>query len=361
MDKGGMARRPVSIVLSESERAQLENWVRQPKTQARYAERARIILWAAQGLSNLQIAQRLDTRPARVCKWRTRFDQERLAGLADDFRPGKSPVYDEQSRQRLLDKLDEAPPKGFSTWTGPLLAAALKDMSVHQIWRELRALGISLARRRSWCVSTDPQFASKAADIVALYLQPPQNALVIAVDEKPCIQALEREQGWLRLPNGRALSGRAHEYIRHGTSTLFAALDVVTGEVQAGHYTRRRRREFLDFMNEVVQAHPGQELHVVLDNLNTHKPKNDRWLAQHPKVHFHYTPTHASWLNQVEVWFSILTRQTLRGASLTSVRQLRESIDAFIKTYNQSAAPFEWTKVSVHQKRLENKYSNLCN
>jgi len=355
-----MPRHAVPIVLSESERFHLKNWLSQPKTRSRYAERARIILWAAEGLSNAKIAERLDTRQARVSKWRTRFDQERLAGLADDFRPGKAPVYDERSRQRLLAQLDQRPPAGFSTWTGPLLATALGDVSVHQVWRELRALGISLARRRSWCLSTDPEFAQKAADIIGLYLDPPDHAVILAVDEKPCIQALEREQGWLRLPNGRALTGRSHEYTRHGTTTLFAALNIATGEVQAGHYKRRRRREFLDFMNELVQAHPDQQLHVVLDNLNTHKPKNDRWLAQHPKVHFHYSPTHASWLNQVEVWFSILTRQTLRGASLKSVRQLRDAIDAFIKAYNQSAAPFEWTKVSVRAKRLEDKYSNLC-
>jgi transposase len=355
-----MPRPAVPIVLSESERTHLKNWVRQPKAQARYAERARIVLWAAEGLTNAKIAERLNTRPARVCKWRTRFDQERLAGLADDFRPGKIPVYDERTRERLLRQIDQAPPAGYTTWTGPLLAQALGDVSVHQVWRELRALGISLARRRSWCLSTDPEFAQKAADIIGLYLDPPDHALVLAVDEKPCIQALEREQGWLRLPDGRALTGRSHEYIRHGTTTLFAALNVATGEVQAGHYARRRRREFLDFMNEVTQAHPDRQMHVVLDNLNTHKPKNDRWLAQHANVHFHYTPTHASWLNQVEVWFSILTRQTLRGASLKSVQELREAIDAFIKAYNQQAAPFEWTKVSVKAKALEGKYANLC-
>lgn len=355
-----MPRHAVPIVLSESEQVHLENWMRQPKAQARYVERARIILWAAEGLTNAKIAERLNTRPARVCKWRTRFDQERLAGLADDFRPGKTPVYDERTRERLLRQIDQAPPAGYSTWTGPLLAQALGDVSVHQVWRELRSLGISLARRRSWCLSTDPEFTQKAADIIGLYLDPPDHAVVLAVDEKPCIQALEREQGWLRLPDGRALTGRAHEYIRHGTTTLFAALNIATGEVKAGHYPRRRRREFLDFMNELVQAHPGRQLHVVLDNLNTHKPKNDRWLAQHPNVHLHYTPTHASWLNQVEVWFSILTRQTLRGASLKSVQQLREAIDAFIKAYNQNAAPFEWTKVSVKAKRLEGKYANLC-
>lgn len=355
-----MPRQATPICLTESERAQLEGWLRQPRTEARFAERARIVLWAADGLSNKQIAGRLDTRLARVSKWRIRFDQERLAGLADDFRPGIAPTYGPETRTRILKVLDQTPPVGYSTWSGPLVAQALGDVSVHQVWRELRHLGISLARRRSWCVSTDPEFAQKAADIVALYLAPPENAVVLAVDEKPCIQALQRDQGWIRLPNGKALSGQAHEYTRHGTTTLFAALNVISGEVKAGHYKRRRRREFLDFMNEVVQNHSGKEMHVILDNLNTHKPKNDRWLAQHPKIHFHYTPTHASWLNQVEIWFSILSRQALRGANLHSVAELRQRIDAFIQAYNQTAAPFEWTKVKVSSKKLEHKYSSLC-
>jgi len=355
-----MPRKPAPISLSKAERAQLKHWAAQPKTQARFADRARIILWAEEGLSNKRIAERLETRVARISKWRTRFDQERLAGLADDFRPGVAPQYGVPTRDRILRQLDEPPPEGYSTGSGPLLAKALGNVSTHQIWRELRGLGISLARRHSWCVSTDPEFAQKAADVVGLYLNPPENAVVIAVDEKPCIQALERDQGWIRLPNGQALSGHSHDYKRHGTRTLFAALDVITGQVIAGHYKRRRRREFLDFMNELIAQRPDQEMHVILDNLNTPKPKNDRWLAQHPKIHFHYTPTHASWLNQVEVWFSILSRQALRGANLHSVRELREKIDAFVQAYNQTAAPFEWTKVNVASKTLAHKYANLC-
>ena len=181
------------------------------------------------------------------------------------------------------------------------MAKALGDISALHVWWVLRRHGIHLQRRRSWCVSTDPQFAQKAADIVGLYLDPPENAVVISVDEKPAIQALERAQGWLRLPNGQAVRGHNHEYKRHGTTTLFAALEVHTGAVAVGHYQRRRRREFLDFMNRLVAQHPETELHVILDNLSTHKPKHDRWLARHPLVRFHYTPTHASWLNKMEV------------------------------------------------------------
>jgi transposase len=187
---------------------------------------------------------------------------------------------------------------------------------------------------------------------VGLYLAPPENAVVLSVDEKPHIQALERAQGYLRLPSGEALRGFGHEYTRHGTSTLFAALNVVTGQVQAGHYRRRRRREFLDFLNDVVAQYPDQTVHVILDNLSTHKPKRDRWLARHPNVHLHFTPTHASWLNLVECWFSILSRAALRGASFTDVAHLRAAIDAFVEVYNPTAAPFEWTKQVVYPGRL---------
>ena len=189
------------------------------------------------------------------------------------------------------------------------MAAALGDVDVQYVWRFLRAQKIDLAGRKSWCESNDPEFVAKAADVVGLYMAPPENAIVICVDEKPSIQALERAQGYLKLPNGRALTGHSHDYKRNGTTTLFAAFEVATGKVTAAHKKRRRRIEFLDFMNDIVAAHPDTAIHVVLDNLNTHKPKNDRWLKRHPNVHFHFTPTRASWLNQVEIWFSILEGQ----------------------------------------------------
>jgi transposase len=170
-------------------------------------------------------------------------------------------------------------------------------------------------------------------------VHPPEHAVVVCVDEKPHIQVLERAQGWLRLRNGKALNGFSHCYKRHGTTTLFAALEVATGQVQVGHYPRRRRRQFLDFMNGVVAAHRDKTLHVILDNLNTHKPKRDRWLAQHLQVHFHYTPTYSSWRNLVECWFSILSRQALRNLSCSEAQQLRGAIDRFVKAYQQTATP----------------------
>ena len=284
-----------------------------------------------------------------------RYAVRRLAGLDETGNRGAEPKYTAATGKRILVLLDAAPPQGYARWTGPLLSAALGDVDVQYVWRFLRAHKIDLAGRKSWCESNDPEFVAKAADVVGLYMAPPENALVICVDEKPSIQALERAQGYLKLPNGRALSGHSHDYKRNGTSTLFAAFDVATGKVTAAHKKRRRRVEFLDFMNDIVAAHPDTLIHVVLDNLKTHKPKNDRWLARHPNVRFHFTPTRASWLNQVEIWFSILEGLSLHGASFTSVKQLRQHIDNFIEAYNENAKPFVWTKAKVYQKRLKHR------
>ena len=266
--------------------------------------------------------------------------------------------YGPQAARRVLAQLAQAPPAGQASWTGESLAAALGDVSLAYVRRVLRAQGIHLQRRRSWCVSPDPEFAPKAADIVGLYLNPPRQAVVLCVDEKPHIQALERAQGWLRFADRRACTGFSHHYKRHGTSTLFAALEVATGQIHTQHARRRRRRDFLAFRNELLVAYPDQQLHVVLDNLNTHKPKDDRWLRQHPQVHFHFTPTYASWLNQIECWFSILSRRALRGASFTSPRQLRVAIDRFVQAYNATASPFAWTKQAVQPKGFMDSIGN---
>jgi len=353
-------RRATVVELTEAERKVLESWVRSGTTQRRLAERAAIILAAAEGKRTAEIAKDMSTRSARVSKWRTRFAREGIEGLKDKPRGGSPRRYTGETERRILAVIDEPPPEGYSTWSGPLIAKRLGDVSEHQVWRVTRAVGIHLQRRRSWCVSTDPQFAPKAADIVGLYLAPPENAVVLCVDEKPHIQALERAQGWLRLPNGKALTGYSHDYERHGTTTLFAALETTTGLVKTGHFHRRRRREFLAFMNEIVRSYPDRELHVIVDNLSTHKPRRDAWLSRHRNVHFHYTPTRACWLNQIEIWFSILSRRALHGASFTSTRQLREAIDRFVHAYNKSAAPFEWRKREVYPKRLKQYYANLC-
>jgi len=323
--------------------------------------RAKIVLAAAEGKQTCHIAKALSTRPATVSLWRKRFASKRMAGLEDRPRSGRPGTYDRDTERRILAQLDQPPPEGRARWNGRLVAEALGDVSKHQVWRVLKKHGICLERRRSWCISTDPEFASKAADIVGLYLNPPENAVVLSVDEKPQIQALERAQGWLRLPNGKALTGFSHHYKRHGTTTLFAALDVATGMVKAGHYNRRRRVEFLDFMNNLIADMPAdKEIHVILDNLNTHKPKRDLWLSRHPNVHLHYTPTYTSWLNQVECWFSILSRATLKGASFTSPQQLRDAIDRFVEAYNSRATPFQWTKREVRRVSPAPCYADLC-
>lgn len=349
----------IPIRLEDDTRQQLEAWVRAGKTERRLANRARIILESAAGTPAKDIAAMVGVQPYVVSRWRRRFVDAGLPGLSDRPRSGKPAVYGKAAETRILAVLDEPPPKGCARWNGRLIAAHLGDVSVDFVWAVMRRHQISLQRRRSWCVSTDPEFAPKAADIVGLYLDPPANAVVLCVDEKPMIQALERAQGWLRLPDGKTLTGFSDRYKRHGTTTLFAALEVATGMVHAGHYQRRRRREFLDFMNDLVAAYPDRQLHIILDNLSTHKKKNGRWLGQHPNVHFHFTPTNASWLNQVEVFFSILTRAALTGASFTSVRDLRRAITNFITAHNGDAAPFEWKKTEVHPKALTCTYSHL--
>ena len=225
----------------------------------------------------------------------------------------------------------------------------------------MRKEGICLQRQRSWCVSTDKEFATKAADIVGLYLNPPENALVISVDEKPSIQALERATGYVETDNGKLVRGFKSTYKRHGTLNLFAALQVATGQIKTSTTILKRREEFLQFMEQVVADLPAdRQVHVILDNYSTHK-KCDVWLSAHPSVHFHFTPTSASWLNQVEIWFGIMSRKALRGASFKNIDELRQAIEAFIAAYNPKAKPFKWRKRDVKGSQLRNTIVNLCN
>ena len=347
-----------SIELTQDDRTVLEGFVRSTKTEYRLLQRARIVLLAAGGMATRAIGREVGCTTGTASKWRVRFAKHRLEGLSETGNRGAAPKYTAQTDKRILAQLDTSPPDGYGRWSGPLIAAALGDVDVQYVWRFLRAQKIDLAGRKSWCQSNAPDFAAKAAEIVGLYLAPPENALVLAVDEKPSIQALERVQGYLKLANGRALTGQSHTYKRHGTTTLFAAFDIATGVVTGRQYKRRRRIEFLDFMNRIVKANQGREIHVILDNLNTHKPKCDRWLARHKNVHFHFTPTSASWLNQVEIWFSILAGKALKGASFHSLDALKAHINTFIESYNKTARPFVWTKSEVHQKRLIPRFSD---
>jgi transposase len=249
-----MILKAVEVRLKPKARAVLEARLRASTTEQRDVLRARIVLLSAEGRSTRSIAREVGTMPRTVSHWRGRFAREGLAGLTDKQRPGPAPKYTAETGRRILAVLERPPPAGFARWTGPLIASDLGDVSEQHIWRFLRAQQIDLDGRKSWCESDDPAFAAKAADVVGLYMAPPENAIVICVDEKPSIQALERAQGYLKLPNGRTLTGHSHDYKRNGTSTLFAAFEVATGKVTVAHKNRRRRVEFLEFRWQISKG-----------------------------------------------------------------------------------------------------------
>jgi len=319
-----------------------------------------MVLGCIDGEPVSQIARRLRVRPNTVIDWRSRFEREGPTGLLDRTRSGKPIQYGTDFRKQVMELLEKPPPQGQAHWDGPGVAEQL-NTSVHAVWRVLRKEGICLSRQRSWCVSTDPEFTAKAADIVGLYLNPPENALVISVDEKPSIQALERSTGYVETDNGKIVRGFKSTYKRHGTLNLFAALEVATGAIHTETTEKKRRIEFLEFMDHVVAELPdSKEIHVILDNYSIHK-KNDAWLAAHPNVSFHFTPTSASWLNQVEIWFGIMSRKALRGASFRSVIELRQAIEAFVAAYGPKAKPFVWRKREVKGSQLRSTIVNLRN
>jgi transposase len=315
-----------------------------------------------QGQENQQVAREVGTSIPSVSKWRRRFAERGLEGLQDGPRSGKPPTYGAAFRERVLALLEQPPPAGLAHWDGRTVAEKL-GASVHAVWRVLRRQGIYLQRLRTWCVSTDPEFAPKAAEVVGLYLNPPVKALVLSVDEKPSIhQAKERPSGYVQTDSGALVRALKSTYKRHGTLNLFAALEVATGQVHAQTTERKKREGFRAFLDGVIADCPvDQEIHVILDNYSTHK-KNDDWLAKYQgRVQFHFTPTSASWLNQVEIWFSLLTRKALRGASFKSQDQLREAIEAFVQHHNQHAHPFRWRKREVKGTQLSNTIINLRN
>ena len=345
---------------TEKDRETLEQMVRSRTEEVRMAERANIILKCLEGERVHRIAKDLHIRPNTVIEWRRRFEKDGLQGLKDRHRSGKPPTYDAEFRNNVIKTLELPPPAGQAQWDGPAVAKHL-DTSVDAVWRLLRKENICLSRQRSWCVSTDPEFIPKAADIVGLYLNPPENALVISIDEKPSIQALERTTGYVETDNGRIVRGFKSTYKRHGTLNLFAALEVATGAIHTQTTQQKRRLEFLAFMDQVLAGLPGdREIHVILDNYCIHK-RNDEWLAAHPNVHFHFTPTSASWLNQVEIWFGIFSRKALKGASFESIEHLRQAIEAFVAAYGPTAKPFVWRKREVKGTQLRNTIENLCN
>lgn len=320
-------------------------------------ERAKIILLCYEGKSIKSIAEQLDTYPNKIIEWRNRFVHSGLKGLLDKPRAGK-PVTYVDLKNKVLKTLSTSPPKGYGRWDAPLLSTEL-NCSPDAIWRVLKKEGISLLRQRSWCISTDKEFVPKAADIVGLYINPPLNAIVLCVDEKPSIQALERKTGYIQTRDGKIQRAYKSTYKRNGTLNLFAALEVATGKVIGKTTEYKKREDFIEYMDEVILEYTkDQDIHVVLDNYCTHK-KNEEWLSKNPNVHFHFTPTSASWLNQIEIWFGIFSRKSLKGASFKNTEELRDQIETYIKNSNKDCKPFKWRKREVKGAQIKDNIENL--
>ena len=355
-----MPRIAETPICSNDDLAILNTWAASRTGEVRMAERAKIILMAYEGQNDTAIASELGISLPTVGKWRRRFIEKGTEGLADLPRSGKPPVYEPvKTRNAILEKLEEPPPKGQAQWDGKALAKEL-NMSDDKVYRILRAEGICLQRRRSWCVSKDPNFAQKAADVVNLYLNPPEGSKVFSLDEKPSIQALERPTGYVRTQSGNIVIGEKSTYIRHGTVNLFAALEVSTGLVTTSFTEYKKRVDFLEFMDKIAEMNSSeQEIHVIMDNYCIHK-KCDEWLASHPNFSFHYTPTSASWMNLVEIWFGHLTRKALRGGSFKNLTELTDAIKDYISVSNNNAKPYVWKKREVKGSQLRNTIKNLC-
>ncbi len=338
-----MANSPApALVLRDGDGEVLGSWVRSTSIRAGLVQRARIVLLASQGVANARIAAEVGTTTTSVWKWRKRYAEAGLAGLDDAPRSGRPKQVDDE---RIIAATLRRPPKkyGVTHWSSRLLAEHLGigNATVARAWR---AYGVQPWRCETFKFSTDPELVGKVTDVVGLYLAPPENAIVLCVDEKSQIQALDRTAPMLPMRLGDA-EKRTHDYKRHGTTTLFAALEIATGHVTAAVKPKHRRQEFLSFLRQLDRAYPGQDLHLVLDNYATHKtPEVKDWLAKHPRFHVHFTPTSGSWLNLVEVWFGIIDRQAIRRGVFTSVKDLNAKIRQFITGWNNRKHPFVWTK-----------------
>lgn len=356
-----MARgRPLqSLVLSDDVRTQLESFERSRSLPAGLVRRAEIVLLCAQGLDNGTVAEMAGTSRQTVGKWRERFRKQGLMGLYDEPRSGRPRSIEEERIMELLQRtLHTAPPDEQDRWS-VRTAAAESDLSKSTVQRIWSAFGVQPHRQKHFKLSTDPFFVEKVIDVTGLYLNPPEHAMVLCVDEKSQVQALERTQPMLPLGLGY-VEGVTHDYVRHGTTTLFAALDVASGEVVTQCKPRHRHQEFLAFLKHIDASIPeGLEVHLVMDNYATHKhAKVRRWLAARPRYHVHFTPTYASWLNQVEIWFNIITQRAIRRGSFSSVAELTARIDRFVTTYNaKHARPFVWTATA---ESILAKLDRLC-
>jgi len=355
MARTGRPKQPLDLTTEEEEF--LRRLVRRYKTSQLLAQRARIVLLCAEGLLSTEVAHRLGITDTTVGKWRRRFLKERIHGLVDASRSGgPRSVNDEQVAELIRETL-ETKPAGGTHWSTRSMAEkqGLSQSTVTRIWR---AFGLQPHRSETFQLSSDPFFVEKVRDVVGLYMDPPDNAMVLCVDEKSQIQALNRKQPLLPLFPGQAERGTP-EYERNGTTSLFAALDIATGWVLGKCYRRHRSKEFLRFLKEIDKAVPPDlDLHIVLDNYATHKtPAVKKWLLRRPRYHLHFTPTHSSWLNMIESWFSILTNKQIKRGAFRSTRQLEEKIHEFVEAYNEKPKPFVWTK---NADQLLESLARLC-
>jgi transposase/DNA-binding CsgD family transcriptional regulator len=334
-----------ALGLRDHDRERLASWTRSSSVRAGLAQRARIVLLAADGVSNTEIAARVGVSRQTVVSWRSRYMRRGIAGLHDEARPGRPRLVD---HGRIITETLMPPPKklGVTHWSSRLLAARLgvANSTIARAWRDF---GVQPWRAETFKFSTDPELVAKVTDVVGLYLAPPENAIVLCIDEKSQIQALDRTAPILPMQPGLA-ERRSHDYVRHGTTTLFAALEIATGTVTAACQPRHRHQEFLRFLKQVAKTYPDRELHLVMDNYAAHKrPEIRDWLDANPRVQVHFTPTSGSWLNLVEVWFGIIERQAIRRGTFRSVKELNTKIRAFIDNWNDDRAhPFVWTKTA---------------
>lgn len=345
------------LTLKDNEREELERIARSRSAAHGLVRRAQIILASAGGEANTSIAHRLGVTNPTICHWRKKWFEQGLAGLYGEARPGRPRTHDEEAVADLLRTVLKSKPSGGTHWT-VRSAAEATGLSKSTVARMLALFGVQPHRSKSFKLSTDPLFVDKVKDIVGLYLNPPDHAVVLCVDEKTQIQALERTQPIL--PLGLSyIEGVTHDYIRHGTTTLFAALDIANGQVMTQCRARHRHQEFLGFLKHIDANVPKRlDVHLVIDNYAAHKhPKVRAWLAARPRFHMHFTPTYASWINQVERWFALLTQRQIRRNSFISAKDLVAKINAFVQADNAKSRPFTWTATS---EAILEKVVKLC-
>jgi len=332
------------LILTEDERQTLLAWSKRPTSAQRLALRSRIVLACAEGHSNTEVAAALKITLPTVGKWRQRFVDDRLGGLVDEPRPGAPRTLTDAEVEEVITRTLESKPDNATHWSTRSMAktVGLSQTAIVRIWR---AFGLQPHRSETFKLSTDPLFIDKVRDIVGLYLDPPERAIVLSVDEKSQVQALDRTQPLLPLNPGQA-ERHTHDYVRNGTTSLFAALNVATGEVLGNCYRKHRQQEFIQFLKQIDEAYPenaGEEIHLILDNYGTHKtPKVKRWLQRHPRFVLHFTPTSSSWLNQVERFFAEITEKRIRRGAFQNVKALEQAIRDYLDAHNENPKPFVW-------------------